>query len=120
MQTHKFYKENFGSWYIDLPLYLEQGGSKGDLAMVAGADTMLDVIAEGRDRVIVSMDTQPFANADELVLLRLCEPSMGGGYYLMQSFEGRLINQEMWLCGVTEFVFGGMPEKIYVKKEKTI
>ena len=45
MQTHRFYKEEHGGWYIDLPAYLEQGGAKGDLAMVAGADTMLDIMA---------------------------------------------------------------------------
>lgn len=45
MKTHTFYKDEYGGWYMDLPEYLEQGGSKGDLAMVAGADTMLDSIA---------------------------------------------------------------------------
>lgn len=118
MKTHTFYKESCGGWYIDLPEYIEQGGSKGDLAMVAGADTMLDIVANGNNRVTITMDAMPFEGADELMLLRHCEPSMGGGYYLMSSFEGKPVNQEMWLCAVTEFVFGGMPELIYVKKGK--
>lgn len=118
MKTHTFYIEDYGGWYIDLPEYLEQGGSKGDLAMVAGADTMLDIIAAGDSRVTITMDTEPFKDADELLLTRLCDPSMGGGYYFMKSFEGKKVNQEMWLCAVTEFVFNGMPERIYVKRNR--
>ena len=117
MQTRTFYKEDYGGWYIDLPEYLEQGGSKGDLAMVAGADTMLDRIAAGSNRVTISIDTQPFEKADELILLQVCDPTMGGGYYLMKWFEGKRIDQQMWLCEVTNFVFGYLPEKIYVRRE---
>lgn len=116
MKTHTFYKESYGTWYIDLPEYLKQGGSKSDLAMIAGADTMLEIVAGGNDRVTIKMDLNPFDGADELQLLRLCEPSSGGGYYLMQTFEGKSINQEMWLCAVTEFIFRKMPEHIYIKK----
>jgi len=36
---------------LRLGLHLDQGGSKGDLAMVAGADTtMLIIMAEGKGR----------------------------------------------------------------------
>ena len=39
---HRFYKEN-KIWYIDLPEFLEKGlGTKSNLMMVAGADTLLD------------------------------------------------------------------------------
>lgn len=116
MQTHRFYKNESGSWYIDLPAYLEQGGNQADLAMVAGADTMLDIVADGEHQVVITMDTQPFEGADGLVRLRICDPSIGGGDYLMQHFEGREVNQPMWLCGVTEFVFQEIPERIYVRR----
>ena len=115
MKQHRFYRENNG-WYIDLPEYLEQGGSKGDLAMVSGADTMLDIVAGKEREVTIQMDTSPFTGADELVLTELCDPVLGGGYYLMKEFEGRAVNQQMWLCSVTEFVFSRIPEKIYVKR----
>ena len=115
MKQHRFYREG-GGWYIDLPEYLAQGGSKGDLAMVAGADTMLDIVAGRESSVTIQMDRQPFSGADELVLTQLCDPVMGGGYYLMKEFAGNNVSQNMWLCGVTEFVFGDMPERIYVKK----
>jgi hypothetical protein len=77
MQTHTFYKEAYGGWYIDLPEYLEQGGSKGDLAMVAGADTMLDIVAGANNRLTITMDTKPFEGADEIRLVRVSEPSIG-------------------------------------------
>ena len=83
MQTHIFNKEE-GSWFIDLPEYIEQGGSKADLIMVEGADTMLDIIANGNDTITVSIDEEPFSEADELELLELCDPIVGGGYYLMR------------------------------------
>lgn len=116
MKQHSFVKE-FGGWYIDLPEYLEGGGSKADLAMVAGADTLLDLIAEGKESVTLSMDTKPFKGSDELILLRLCDSSTGGGDYFMKTYAGQPINQELWLCDVTLFVFGDMPEKIFIRKE---
>ena len=41
MKSYKFIKTGL-DWYIDLPEFLEQGGSIGDLQMVDGADKMLD------------------------------------------------------------------------------
>lgn len=43
------------------------------------------------------------AGADKVELLSLCGPG-GGGNYLLRSFEGREVNQGMWLCAVTEHV----------------
>jgi hypothetical protein len=40
IRQHRFVKEQ-SEWYIDLPEYLEAGGSKADLQMVSVADTML-------------------------------------------------------------------------------
>ena len=117
MQAHRFIKDS-GAWYIDLPQFLEQGlGTKGDLAMVAGADKMLDFMAEGKNSVVVTLSEQPFERADKLELLSLCEPEIGGGNYQLRSFEGQDINQGMWLCAVTEFVFGAMPPVIYIRRE---
>lgn len=110
MQQHRFIREGSG-WYIDLPAYLEQGGSKGDLQMVAGADTMLDIIAGRDSEVNLQIDTQPFDGADELILTERCDPILGGGYYYMHSFEGKEVSKNTWLCEVTSFVF-----MIFLKK----
>lgn len=117
MQTHTFIKEPNGEWFIDLPEYLANGGAKADLQMVEGADTMLDVMANEGYTVTITMDDEPFENADVLLLQELCDPMIGGGIYLMESFEGKKVMQPMWLCAVTQFVFGYMPEKIFVKRE---
>lgn len=118
MKQHRFVKED-GGWFIDLPEYLEQGGSKADLAMVSGADTMLDIIAGNKEEVILQIDTEPFNHADELTLTEICDPILGGGYYHMKKFEGKEVDQNMWLCDVTKFVFGDMPPRIYVKRITT-
>ena len=114
MKQHRFVREN-GEWYIDLPEYLEQGGSKGDLQMVSGADTMLDIIAEEKDEVALQIDTRPIEGADELLLTELCDPVLGGGYYHLKQFESKKVERDLWLCDVTRFVFGDIPERIYIR-----
>jgi hypothetical protein len=115
MKTHRFVREGMG-WYIDLPEYLAQGGDKGDLQMVSGADTMLDIIAETGNEVTLQIDTEFFDGADKLVLSELCDPILGGGYYHMKKFENKSVNKDLWLCDVTRFVFGNIPDKIYIKR----
>jgi hypothetical protein len=115
MKEHKFIKEG-REWYIDLPEYLATGGSKGDLQMVEGADTMLDIISEGATEVSLLLDRVSFFDSDKLVLTERCEPYIGGGYYNLQTFEGKEINKTMWLCSVTEYVFGDLPDEIFIKR----
>ncbi|AEW02627.1 hypothetical protein Niako_6403 [Niastella koreensis GR20-10] len=55
MQTHTFIKEPNGNWFIDLPAYTANGAARGDLQMVAGADTMLDVMANASNTVTMPM-----------------------------------------------------------------
>jgi hypothetical protein len=86
MKTYKFLKEG-KEWFIDLPAYLEQGGSKRDLQMVEGADTMLDRIAGNNTEVVLNIDRTNFPGADELKLTERCDPIVGGGYYFLESFE---------------------------------
>ena len=113
-ETFTFLKEPTG-WYIDLPEYLASGGRKSDLAMIAGADTMLDMMA-ANNRVLLKMGIKPFSGADLIEMIRYSDPDKGGGDYVLRTFEGREINHEMWLCEVTEFVFGYLPENIYVRR----
>lgn len=119
MQTHRFIKE-YGNWYIDLPEYLEKGlGAKWDLAMVEGADTMLDHIAAGASDVVLTLSETRIDGSDVLQLEELRDPAIGGGYYMLERFEGEELRQRMWLCGVTAYVFGKMPEQIYVRRERS-
>lgn len=102
-----FYQEPHGAWYIDLPAY---PGPKGDLAMVAGADDMLDYLAKGKKQVVVEMSEQPFNGALALERIKLGEPR-GGAYY-------KPVNhpiQSVWLCDVTIFALSKFPGKIYFR-----
>lgn len=102
-----FNKEPHGTWYIYLPDY---PGPKGNLAMVAGADDMLDYLAKGKKQVIVEMSEKPFEGALALEQTKLGEPG-GGAYY-------KPVNhaiQSVWLCDVTLFALGKFPEQIYFR-----
>lgn len=117
MKSYKFIKSG-NDWYIDLPEFIEQGGSIGDLQMVEGADKMLDMMAENENSVILQISKEQFEGADLLTLTEKCDPYIGGGYYIMTNYEGKEINRTMWLCQVTEFVFGDMPLQIFIKRER--
>ena len=117
IKTYKFLKSG-PDWYIDLPEFLAQGGSYGDLQMVDGADKMLDIMAENASSVLLEISREEFEGSDVLVLTEKCDPYIGGGYYLLKNYEGQEISRTMWLCQVTAFVFGDIPEKIYVKRIK--
>lgn len=114
-RTFTFYKED-KAWFIDLPEYLEQGGHKKDLQMVAGASEFLTWLARRKKKIIISIDTEPFEGAEQLELIELCSHPTGGGYYMLRSCRGKAINKRMWLCDVTLFIFGDMPERIYVRR----
>ncbi len=107
-----FYKED-GGWYADIALW---PGPQSACAMVAGADTMLDILSEGSDKVRLDL---AFNREDLPVLtgivglLNFVRPDEwgDGGDYIMELPDHESF--ELWLCGVTEFVFGEMPPVIH-------
>jgi hypothetical protein len=120
--VHRFYKDEQG-WFIDLPEFLEAGlGTKGNLAMVAGADTLLDRLSNNGDEVLLRISDEDFKDseselvmtgmgADVEVLEEYGHPIQFGGFYKEVSTEHLL-----WLCPVTVFVFGGYyPKSIFFK-----
>lgn len=115
MQKYKFIKTG-KEWYIDLPGFIEQGGSWGDLQMVEGADIMLNIIAGIEKDLMLYIDRSYFDGSDLLVLTEKCDPHIGGGYYFLKNYNGNEINQILWLCQVTEFVFGEIPDQIFIRK----
>lgn len=111
MKKLKFYKETDGSWFVYLP---EWEGSLADLQMIAGADTMLDIMAEGEKEVRLILSEKHFDNSDVLEFKSLAEDLGNGAYYKLEKYRGIEISHELWLCDVTLFVFGKFPEKIYI------
>ena len=111
MKRLKFYKESDNRWYVDLP---EWTGSKAELEMVAGADSMLEYMAEGEAQVWLMLSEQEFQNADKLEFLRLATEIENGAFYKLEKYRGIEIGLEMWLCDVTKFVFGDFPKMIFL------
>ena len=112
MNTYNFYKEHTKRWYIDLPDYT---GSKADLEMVSGADTMLDLIADGKKKTSLTISEEPFEGSSQLDLIKLCPIEQGGGDYILKVYNGEEINHKMWICEVAHYVFGKIPQVIYFK-----
>ena len=111
MKRLKFYKESDNRWYVDLP---EWTGSKAELEMVAGADSMLEYMAEGEGQVWLVLSEQEFENADKLEFLHLANEIENGAFYKLDKYRGIEIGLEMWLCDVTKFVFGDFPKTIFL------
>ncbi|MES2456925.1 MAG: DUF6717 family protein [Bacteroidota bacterium] len=110
--TFRFYKTADNRWYIDLP---DWGGALADLEMVEGADTMLDKVSSYSNECHLEMSSEPLQGADQLKLVNDLRKSIGGGEYLMERYKGETVNHKMWLCEVTETVFGELPKMIYVR-----
>lgn len=113
----KFYKEDTGRWYVDLP---EWEGEKAELEMVSGADLFLDIISQGEGVTYVTLSDEEFPGSEilEMKYLGTLEGwEMGSGaWYKLISYMGLEYKLDMWLCDVTKFVFGSFPKNIYFCK----
>jgi len=83
--------------------------------MVAGADTMLDIMSKYSDEVNVDLSLEYFEGSEKLQFIELATAVGEGAYYLLQEYKEVEISLEIWLCGVMLFVFEEYPEKIFVK-----
>ena len=122
MRKHRFYKEH-GQWFIDLK-YFPYGKSKWQwmLAMVQGADDLLDVLAEGEEEITLQIDTYPIPFSDGFLEKHVSTGLKDGAFYFsrkgyMDTYDVQSINM-VWLCPVTLWVFLKYPNKIYYKVVK--
>jgi hypothetical protein len=106
IRTFDFYKEEDNRWYVRLP---EWEGPKEDLEMVLGADMLLDALSHEGPWVRVCMGDEPFEGCHTLTH-RLVDVEATPGWYDNDAWHGP---STIWLCYVTEFVFGCYPDKIY-------
>lgn len=127
MKRIRFIKE-VGLWYADLPEFLEQGlGTKNNLLMVDGADTFLDLLSGNVEEVTLDISETEFAGYQaklgkiswgknqELLDVVGHEPVEYGAYYEASELHGMSFSHRLWLCPVTEYVFGRYPEEIWVR-----
>jgi hypothetical protein len=110
IQKLKFYRENTGRWYVDLP---EWEGSKEDLEMVLGADDLMNLLAQGDDVIYAQIGDEKFPGSVQMVMFEMGSIDMGGAWYLVPSISGIDFNLRLWLCDVTKFIFGYFPENIW-------
>jgi hypothetical protein len=124
-QVLSFVKED-GIWYADLPEFLTNGlGTRANLMMVDGADTFLDHLSQNQNRITLLISSQPFRGHQvrmekiqtglnqELLDLIGHAPVDYGAYYNVTRLNGKHYSHRLWLCPVTEYVFGGYPDFIY-------
>lgn len=114
MKNLKFYKEKDGRWYVDLPQWT---GSKADLEMVCGADTLLDKLSNQGSEVVCKVSEIPIENFDLLEYIRDADEWQNGAFYCIKSIFRQDFNLQVWLCDVTKFVFGYFPRRIYLSIE---
>lgn len=104
-----FDKESDNKWYVRLD---DWTGPKEALEMVCGADTFLDILAQGDDSVRFKVSNVRPNDLDYAMKFKSDES--GGGIYGIHDSEDSFMF-DCWLCEVTKFVFDGhLPKTIYV------
>ena len=114
MKTIKFFKQQ-GFWYAYLPEFIESGGTLADCEMVAGADSWLDFLSNKGKEITLTLSTEEPLQ-EKLNLYEKTDNLEDGATYIAHSYKEEDINQIMWLCPVTLFVFGEYPDVIYYNK----
>ena len=110
----RFYKVPSGRWYVDLP---EWRGGKWHLEMVSGADVLLDELcASDKDEVHVQASTKKKYKTNSLTLTKVADSPYDGADYAVTESDLGIKVKDLWLCGVTQWVYNEMPTKIYLRK----
>ena len=128
-----FVREDGDRWFIDFPSW---PWKHGNLEMVCGADRMLEILSEGRDKVRLQVKVSDAPSAEDVVdemlkdgwieLTQIKSSLTGGATYTARGekmkdfFREHPITHErtprtVWLCPVTLFVVGQYPQYFYVK-----
>ena len=117
MRTYRFYKDEYG-WFIDLKWF---HFNRAYLAMVCGADELLDKLSENNTEVILQLSTKSFSSysKNKNILERVQKLGLfNGAIYEVIKEKHHIKNEifkpnQLWLCAVTLLVFGYYPKEIY-------
>ena len=123
MRILKFKKED-EDWFIDLKWWIF---GKHHLAMVAGADTLLEKLANGKNTVTLEVSTKMYDKFSEhpkkIIRVEKLPGWFNGAIYQSPSIEFTTDNilppNHLWLCFVTLFVFRKYPKRIFFNKRET-
>lgn len=110
-----FEKER-GTWYAVIPEWL---GPKSALAMVAGADTLLDELSGNKYYITLEVSNNESKYSEWLLsqsdVYKATLIEDNGTYAVNLDTEHGMKYRTFWLCSVTNFVFGKYPESIYFR-----
>lgn len=127
-KLHFIAKEDFPikRWYYDFPHW---GFNHGHLEMVAGADALCELYANGKDEVTVNIiatnkkakqynknEINEFIAEEPQKSTKFIDKLIYGRTYTSINEKGILTT--IWICPVTLFVLGRYPKYIYIKNEK--
>lgn len=111
MNTTLTFQKDSQGWFIVLP---EWKGEKSALQMVAGADTLLDYLSDGKSIVKLKLSDKKFRGKRKMILLSKSSET-GADYLYIEEREFDHYYKDFWLCPVTLFVFGEYPYKLYLQ-----
>ncbi len=94
-------------WFIDIPWI----GDVNDLQMVDGADSLLEILADGAQEFNCTVSTTMLMNRRWLVHLeKVSEDEIGANYQAISDY----ISTPVWLCNVTKHLFKEFPNNFYI------
>lgn len=114
----QFNKEKNGCWYMDFPYW---PFSHDNLAMVSGADKMLELLSDGYLTVEITVipSNKRELHDGYIELVQTEKSLLGGSTYETEwePFTTRFKRNTVWICPVTLFVLGRYPKYLYVRKQ---
>lgn len=117
VNRHIVFLKDDGGWYADME------GTRGQNAMVSGADTMIEALSGGSRRVEMAFSSDVENPGDHIMHLRRMEHDPWGATYYVSDgnagaaprFRGLFGLPLAWLCNQTHrFIGGEHPKDIYV------
>ncbi|MCU7552318.1 hypothetical protein OCK74_24575 [Chitinophagaceae bacterium LB-8] len=114
MYLFTYYKMG-NRWFLDLPEYIDRGGDSDDLERIGAFHDFLEMISEGETTLMLQLSTLPFEGADVLELTGSAGPGTGG-YYQLRSFEGSVIDLELWFNIFASIDQQGLAPRLYLKR----
>jgi hypothetical protein len=112
--TVNYYKVS-DRWYLDYSPHLEAGGDPEALERIGFFREFLDHVARGDSSVVFIMSTEPFEDADVMILTGGSGDNTGG-YYFIERFNNVALGYELWMNTILYHEQRELPQKIYIKR----
>jgi hypothetical protein len=105
-----------GSWYLDLPGYLDkEGAHEEDLERIGSFADFLELAAAGRSSLQFEITDKASEDADVLEQSGSAGDD-AGSYYHLQQFRGQDVDIELWFNRVLYHFVDKSPERLYIRQ----